>query len=118
MNTRKGVPEDKIWHRSLEINKRAVDEEKRTVELAFSSEYTGERWYGTETLSHERSAVRLNRLNNGGAFLMEHDRNDQIGVVERAWIDDDKKGRAVVRFSKKFSKTYWMASGDWFPSDT
>ena len=101
MNTRKGVPEDKIWHRSLEINKRAVDEEKRTVELAFSSEYTGERWYGTETLSHERSAVRLNRLNNGGAFLMEHDRNDQIGVVERAWIDDDKKGRAVVRFSKR-----------------
>lgn len=98
--TRKGVPENYLWHREQEISKRAIDEKTRTVEIAFSSEFTGERWYGTETLSHEKSAVRLNRLNNGGALLLEHDRNDQIGVVERAWIDDDKKGRAIVRFSK------------------
>ena len=31
---------------------------------------------------------------------MEHDRSDQIGVVKRAWIDADKKGRATVKFSK------------------
>ena len=100
MVTRKEIPKNKLWHRSLEIDKRAIDEESRTVELAFSSEFTGDRWYGTETLSHERSAVRLDRINNGGALLLEHDRNDQIGVVERAWIDDDKKGRARVKFSK------------------
>lgn len=97
---RKGIPKDYLFHRSAEIAKRAIDEENRTVEIAFSSEMTGERWYGTETLSHDPSAVRLERINNGGAFLMEHDRNDQIGVVEKAWIDDDRKGRAIVKFSR------------------
>lgn len=100
MTTRKGLPENHLFHRAAEISKRGIDEENRTVEIAFSSEMTGERWYGTETLSHERSAVRLDRINNGGALLMEHNRSDQVGVVQKAWIDDDKKGRAVVKFSK------------------
>jgi len=89
-----------LSHRSFELNQRAINEEDRTIELAFSSEAEVERNYGTEVLDHRSESVRLGRLNNGGAFLMEHNRNDQIGVVERAWIDDDKKGRAVVKFSK------------------
>ena len=89
-----------LSHRSFEINQRAINEDDRTIELAFSSEAEVERGYGTEVLEHRAENVRLGRLNNGGAFLMEHNRNDQIGVVERAWIDDDKKGRAIVKFSK------------------
>ena len=100
MNYRKDIPQNFVFHRSAEIANRAVDDDKRTVEIAFSSEATVDRWYGTEVLAHGKENVRLSRLNNGGAFLMEHDRNDQIGVVERAWIDDDKKGRAIVKFSK------------------
>lgn len=100
MTYRKDIPENFVFHRSAEIASRAIDEDKRTVEIAFSSEATVDRWYGTEVLAHGRNNVRLGRLNNGGAFLMEHDPNDQIGVVERAWIDDDKKGRAIVKFSK------------------
>lgn len=99
MNQRKTSP-DQLAHRSVEITNRNIDEEKRTVEIAFSSEAVVERWYGTEVLAHEPDSVRLGRINNGGAFLMEHDRNDQIGVVERAWLDSDKKGRATVKFSK------------------
>jgi len=91
---------DELSHRSFELNQRAINEEDRTIEIAFSSEAEVERGYGTEVLDHRAESVRLDRLNNGGAFLMEHNRNDQIGVVERAWIDDDKKGRAVVKFSK------------------
>jgi len=96
--SRKKVEE--LSHRSFELNQRAINEEDRTIEIAFSSEAEVERGYGTEVLDHRAASVRLDRLNNGGAFLMEHNRNDQIGVVERAWIDDDKKGRAVVKFSK------------------
>lgn len=96
--SRKKVEE--LSHRSFELNQRAINEEDRTIEIAFSSEAEVERGYGTEVLDHRSASVRLDRLNNGGAFLMEHNRNDQIGVVERAWIDDDKKGRAVVKFSK------------------
>lgn len=91
---------DKQFHRSVEIANRAINEDERTVEIAFSSESVVERYYGTEVLDHSSDSVRLGRLNNGGAFLMEHNRNDQIGVVERAWIDEDKVGRATVKFSK------------------
>lgn len=79
---------------------RAVDEENRTVELAFSSTTPVMRWFGEEVLSHDPDAVDLTRLNNGGALLMDHDWRDQVGVVESARIDDDSVGRAVVRFGR------------------
>src|SRR5690606_30659300 len=75
-------------------------ENARTVPLSFSSEAPVGRWFGEEILDHSSSSVRLGRLNNGGALLMDHDRNDQIGVVESAKIDKDRKGRAIVRFGR------------------
>jgi HK97 family phage major capsid protein/HK97 family phage prohead protease len=86
--------------RDFSINARDVDEEARTIELAFSSETGYERWFGEEVLSHESQSVRLGRLNDGGAVLVNHDTGDQVGVVESARIDDDRVGRAVIRFSK------------------
>ena len=86
--------------RSVEVSREAVNEEKRSVELSFSSEDPCERWFGREILDHKPESVNLSRLNGGGALLSEHDRNRQIGVVERAWIDADRKARAIVRFSK------------------
>jgi len=77
-----------------------VDVEARTVELAFSSEAEVERWFGIEILSHSDGACDLSRLNDGGAVLDGHDRAKQIGVVQRAWIGSDYRGRAVVRFSR------------------
>lgn len=81
-----------------------TDEEKRTIEVAFSSEVPVERFMNgstvDEVLDHNPQSVRLDRLNNGGAVLVEHDRNDQVGVVESARIDGDRVGRAVIRFSK------------------
>lgn len=79
---------------------RSFDEEARTVELAFSSELPVDRWFGSEVLVHEPGAVRMDRLTNGGALLMDHNTRDQIGVVESAQIDGDRRGRAVVRFSR------------------
>ena len=80
------------------FQRESVDVEKRTVEVAFSSEEPVERWFGEEVLSHAAGAVDLSRLNDGGAVLFNHDWDDQIGVIERAWIDADKRGRALVRF--------------------
>lgn len=80
------------------FQRESVDVEKRTVEVAFSSEEPVERWFGDEVLSHAAGAVDLSRLNDGGAVLFNHDWDDQIGVIERAWIDADKRGRALVRF--------------------
>src|SRR5690606_11798183 len=77
-----------------------VDAEKRTVELAFSSEFEGARWFGIEILDHAPESIRLDRLRDGGALLMDHDWEDQVGVVESVRIDADRKGRAVVRFGR------------------
>ncbi|MEO3480285.1 phage major capsid protein [Phaeobacter sp. CAU 1743] len=77
---------------------RQIDEGKRTVELAFSSTTPVRRWFGDEVLSHDADAVVLDRLLDGGAVLVGHDWNDQVGVVESARIDGDGVGRAVVRF--------------------
>lgn len=77
-----------------------IDAQARTVELAFSSETPVRQWYGMEVLSHADGAVDMERLNNGGALLMDHNWTDQIGVIESATIDSDGVGRAVVRFGR------------------
>lgn len=79
---------------------RVMDEQARTVELAFSSETEVERWFGMEVLSHEPGAMRTERLENGAALLLNHDWDDQVGVVESIEIGTDRRGRAVVRFGK------------------
>lgn len=79
-------------------NVRAVDVESRTVELSFSSEAEVERWFGVEILDHDPASVRLDRMRAGAALLVNHDWNDQVGVVETVSIDADRRGRAVVRF--------------------
>ncbi len=79
---------------------RALDTEARTVELAFSSEEPCERWWGVEVLDHSTSSIRLGRLMQGGAVLMDHDTRDQVGVVESVRIDADRVARAVVRFGR------------------
>lgn len=79
---------------------RNVDEGARTVELAFSSEIEVERWFGIEVLSHAPDHVRMARMENGAALLVNHDWDDQVGVVESAQIDADLRGRAVVKFGR------------------
>jgi len=84
----------------IDAARSTVDQDKRTVELAFSSETAVERWYGNEVLDHGPKAVRLGRMKRGGALLMDHDTRDQVGVVESVRIDADRVGRAVMRFGK------------------
>lgn len=77
-----------------------LDLEARTLELTFSSEEPVDRWFGAEVLSHDPGAADLSRLNDGAPLLFNHDMDDVIGVVERAWIGDDAKGHALVRFAR------------------
>lgn len=79
---------------------RSVDAEARTVELAFSSEAPVDRWFGTEVLDHDPASIRLDRMQNGAALLLDHDWSRQIGVVESVTIGSDRVGRATVRFSR------------------
>ena len=101
-----GIKDEKKYLRSFAISgftrvEREDGEDTREIELSFSSEEPYERWFGIEILSHDKKAINLDRMNNGGALLNDHDHKDQIGVVKRAWVDEtDKKCRAIVRFSR------------------
>lgn len=85
-----------------EISKRADDDDGDVFEIAFSSETVVSRYFGDEVLVHDPQGVNLDRMNTGGAVLVNHDTDDQVGVVVdgSARIDSDKKGRCSVRFSR------------------
>ena len=72
----------------------------RTFEFPFSSEYPVKRYFGNEVLSHDEGAADLSRLNDGGAVLFNHNMDKPIGVVESAYIGEDKRGYAKIRFSR------------------
>lgn len=93
-----------IFHRSFELDRAAIKEDDRTIELSFSSEQPVEQWGWdigryVEILDHTPSSVDLTRLNSAAPLLLEHNRSDQIGVIESASVED-RKGRAKVRFGK------------------
>ena len=85
---------------------RSIDE--RTFEFPFSSEYPVTRYFGTEVLSHDSKAPNFMRLNDGAPFLFNHNPDKVLGVVERAYLDEDKKrAYAKIRFSRSdFAKQY------------
>ena len=92
--------------RSFAVERAGIDKDARTVELSFASEEPVERWFGNEVLGVSTDACDLSRLNNGGAVLVNHDWNDQVGAVVRAWIDTTtNKARCLVRFSRSARPT-------------
>lgn len=94
------IEDIKPLFRELRILHTAINPEARTIEVAFSSELPVERYFGMEILDHGPNSVRLGRLNDGGPLLVNHDPNDQVGVVESVEIGPDRIGRAIVRFGK------------------
>lgn len=92
----------KIERRAFTIakNDNAINEEERTVELAFSSEEPYERSFGIEILDHSPESIQLDRMTEGGPVLVDHDPTDHVGVVESVSVDGDRRGRARVRFGR------------------
>lgn len=77
-----------------------IDADARTIELAISSEEPYERWFGIEVLSHKREAIDLSRLSdNSHPLLLNHDTDEQIGVVLDPRIED-RRLRVTARFSR------------------
>ena len=83
----------------------SVNEEDSSIELVASTGARGLRvpWFDDpyyEELGMESKNIRLERFNSGAPLLDTHnnyDLDDQIGVIERAWVAD-KKLHARVRF--------------------
>lgn len=91
---------DKVQTREFSVDLATLNEKKRTVEVAASSEYPVRRWYGEEILDHTPGAIRMDRMKNGAPVLDSHDHRSQVGVVARFWLDSDKRTRAKLKFSR------------------
>jgi hypothetical protein len=85
--------------RTLAISTRAIDEEKRTVELSFSSEEPYTRWWGVEILDHSEGCVDLKRLSEMGCALFNHNRDKVIGKVLSCSVENNR-GIATVQFDE------------------
>ena len=85
--------------RDLPHSIRAVEGEgnERKFIISFSSELPYDRWWGSEILDHSEGCVDLTRLNEIGCVLFNHHRDNVIGKINRAWIEDGR-GEAEIEF--------------------
>lgn len=94
--------------RAADLAPSSFREDDLSVELVFTTGaavrrqgWDGERW--VEELEVSDAAVDLARLNAGAPLLDSHASyglRNQVGVVERAWLEDGV-GKARVRFSRR-----------------
>jgi len=96
MRTRASLNQN-LFYRSFEIERAAVDEDGRTVDVSFSSETPVKRWFGDEYLMHGKGNVDLARLKSMGAALLNHDPSRIVGAVQNPRIEDNR-GLATVVF--------------------
>ena len=88
--------------RSMGAEAKIIDEEKRTVRIAVSSEEPVERSFGKEILDHSARSIDLDFARSGRMpLLLDHDPRQQIGVVENVELDGSaRRLRATVRFGR------------------
>ena len=88
------------FEREAVIQIQPCEENSESFRFSFSSEQPVERWFGAEVLSHDADAADFSRLNNGaGPYLWNHNREVVLGRVDRAWIDEDRRGYCEVTWS-------------------
>ena len=83
-------------YRNITLVKAEISEE-RQLELSVSSDKPYKRYWYYEELEHSESAVDLARFNDSANLLFNHNRDDYLGVIEKAWLGDGKLIN-VVRF--------------------
>ena len=93
---------DDMKTRGMMFDAKVIDEEKRTVKIAVSSEEPVERSFGNEILDHNAKSIDLEFAKSGRMpLLLDHDPRQQIGVVEDVSLDSSaRRLRATVRFGR------------------
>ena len=90
-----------IERRAGDMRAAVLDEKRRTVTIAVSSEQPVARSDGNEILVHDAKSINMEFLASGRApLLLDHDHTRQIGVIESVSLGDDRVLRANVRFGK------------------
>ncbi|MEY2989516.1 MAG: Synechococcus phage, partial [Actinomycetota bacterium] len=78
---------------------RIEDTDATGLTFSFSSEAPVERWWGREVLLHDAESMDLARMNDGGPWLWNHNRDVVLGVAEKAWLGDDRRLYVKTKWS-------------------
>lgn len=81
----------------------------RTIELSVSSDKPYLRWYGYEELDHTEAAVDLSRFNDGGMVLFNHNRDDYIGIIQKAWLDSGRLYNQILFDSHELAEKIYQS---------
>src|SRR5688572_24861221 len=93
--------EVKKYHRALTLDTTEGISGECVITLSVASAQPVRMGPAFEVLSFKPGAVDLTRLNSAASVLYNHDENNQIGVVEKAWIDEgSQRLYATIRFSQ------------------
>ena len=90
-------------YRSIDLARAEyIDEDKRTVRIALSSEEPVERSFGIEILDHSRESVDMEWARSGNMpVLLDHDSRSLVGIVESFELDSaSNRTLAHIRFGR------------------
>lgn len=80
------------------VDPESANDDERTLEVSFSSEFPHRRWWGYEVLGHDAGEVDTSRLEAlGGLPFRKRHWEDSVGIAQDVRFEK-KRGRAVVRF--------------------
>jgi HK97 family phage major capsid protein len=104
MTTKTTTVKKPAQHRRIDFkieSQRTAEDGRPIISIAASSEFPVARPDGYEILDHSANAVDLTRFKAGlGPFCVNHNTDDQVGVIENPTIGADRVLRADIRFSK------------------
>lgn len=106
-----------ILYRTFSFDRAAIDKENRTVLISLSSEAPVERYFGTEILSHEKGAIRMERLMDG-PLLFNHDPSAHLGSIRGAEVKDGKIYAKAVFGRSALAEEKWQDVLDGHLKDT
>lgn len=91
--------------REISVGDVNFEGDSRTLTLSFASETPYERWFGTEVLCVDETAMDMQRFHEGlGCLLFNHDRDKVIGKIERAWLEDNRAYADVTFDDDEFAE--------------
>lgn len=81
-----------VQHRTVTLDVDTRASENGSLRVSLSSEQPVPRFFGTEILSHAKSAIDLSYAARGLPLLKDHNTREQIGIIENVRVE---RGRLV-----------------------
>lgn len=90
---------EKQW-RDMPLDRAAINEKDRTVSCSFAAGANVVRWWGIEHLNMAPESVKMQRWMDNPPFLMDHNTEDQRGVIINGRLEN-----GVLRGDVKLSRS-------------